>query len=167
MGSRGSVIPFFLEKIKRKEKILPITSNLMTRFNISLTEGVRMVLWALENSLGSEIFIPKIPSYKITDVAEAIGPNCTQKIIGIRPGEKIHEDLITSSESLSTIDIGNFYAILPNPEYHIDRHDKKFQICEKVPEGFQYNSGTNKFFLKINELRNLIREHIDANFKPF
>ncbi len=167
MGSRGSVIPFFLKKIKNNERILPITSNSMTRFNISLNEGVNMVLWALQNSIGGEILIPKIPSYKITDVAEAIGPSCKKKVIGIRPGEKVHEDLITSAESYSTIDIGKFYAILPNSEYHHGRHDKKFPICKKVPEGFQYNSGTNKKFLNINEIRNLIKINIDENFKPF
>ncbi len=167
MGSRGSVIPFFLNKIKEKEKILPITTKDMTRFNISLSEGVNMVLWTLNNALGGEIYIPKIPSYKITDLAEAIGPNCEKKIIGIRPGEKIHEDLITSAESFSTIDIGNFYAILPNPEYHLNRHDKKFKICKKVPHDFQYNSGTNEHFLSIRELRILIKNNIDENFQPF
>ena len=167
MGSRGSVIPFFLQKIKNHEKTLPITSNSMTRFNISLQEGVKMVLWALKNSIGGEILIPKIPSYKITDLAEAIGPNCEKKIIGLRPGEKVHEDLITSAESFSTIDIGNFYAILPDPEYHLGRHDKKFPLCKKVPEGFQYNSVTNENFLNINELRELIVRHIDEKFKPF
>ncbi len=167
MGSRGSVIPFFLQKIKNHERILPITSNSMTRFNISLIEGVNMVLWALENSIGGEILIPKIPSYKITDLAEAIGPNCEKKVVGIRPGEKVHEDLITSAESFSTIDIGDFYVILPNPEYHLGRHDKKFPLCKKVPEGFQYNSGSNKNFLSIYELRELIKEHIDEKFKPF
>ena len=167
MGSRGSVIPFFLKKINNHERILPITSKSMTRFNISLIEGVNMVLWALENSIGGEILIPKIPSYKITDLAEAIGPNCEKKVIGIRPGEKVHEDLITPAESFSTIDIGNFYAILPHPEYHLGRHDAKFPQCKKVPQGFQYNSGTNKNFLSIDELRELIKEHIDEKFKPF
>jgi len=167
MGSRGSVIPFFLNKIKGAEKILPITSKDMTRFNISLIEGVKMVLWTIENALGGEIYIPKIPSYKIIDVAEAIGPNCKKQIIGIRPGEKVHEDLITPAESFSTIDIGNFYVILPNPEYHLGKHDKKFKICKKVPENFQYNSGTNKNFLSVNELRTLIKKYIDENFRPY
>ena len=167
MGSRGSIIPFFLEKIKNKKKSLPITSELMTRFNISLIEGVRMVIWAIENSFGGEIFVPKIPSYKVIDVANAIGPNCEKKIIGIRAGEKINEDLITSSESISTFDIGDFYAILPNPEYYQEKYKKKFKKCKKVPEGFQYNSGTNETFLTINQIRNLIKKHIDENFKPF
>ncbi len=167
MGSRGSVIPFFLNKIKKNEKILPITSKFMTRFNISLIEGVNMVLWALKNSIGGEIFVPKIPSYKITDVAEAIGPSCETKIIGIRPGEKVHEDLITTAESFTTIDIGDFYAILPNSEYHLGKHNKVFPLCKKVPEGFQYNSGKNQKFLTIKEIRNLIKKHIDGDFKPF
>ncbi len=167
MGSRGSVIPFFLKKIKEKDKILTITSNSMTRFNISLKEGVNMVMWALENSFGGEIFIPKIPSYKITDLAEAIGPSCKREIIGVRQGEKIHEDLITSSESLSTIDIGDYYAILPHNEYHISRHDKQFKKCKLVEQGFHYNSGTNETFLTVKELRDLIKLNIDEEFKPF
>ena len=167
MGSRGSVIPFFLEKIKSKEKVLPITSSSMTRFNISLLEGVNMVLWTLENAFGGEIFIPKIPSYKVVDLADAIGPSCKKKIIGIRSGEKVHEDLITRSESSSTIDIGKYYAILPSPNFYIDKHDKKFESCFKVPEDFTYNSGKNEVFLGVNELRELIRNNIDENFQPY
>ena len=112
MGSRGSVIPFFLEKAK--SGLLPITDPAMTRFNISLGEGVDMVFWSLENAMGGEIFVPKIPSYRITDVAEAIGPSCKKKITGIRPGEKIHEEMITQSDSSTTIDLGAYYAILPS-----------------------------------------------------
>ena len=167
MGSRGSIIPFFLEKIKSKNKSLPITSELMTRFNIPLIEGVRMVMWAMENAYGGEIFVPKIPSYNILDLANAIGPNCEKKIIGIRTGEKINEDLITLSESISTFDIGDFYAILPNDEYYQEKYKNKFQKCIKVPEGFQYNSGSNGTFLTIKEIRNLIKKHIDENFEPF
>ena len=166
MGSRGSVIPFFLKKVKEEKKIIPITSYDMTRFNISLIDGVKMVMWALDNAFGGEIFIPKIPSYRITDLAEAIGPNCKRELIGIRQGEKIHEDLITASESYSTIDIGKYYAILPNPEYHLNRHKKKFDFCQKVQEGFQYNSGTNSNFLKVDELRKLIKIYIDEEFEP-
>ena len=112
MGSRGSVIPFFLESAKSGS--LPITDQSMTRFNISLPEGVDMVLWALKHSIGGEVLVPKIPSYRITDVAEAIGPSCAKPVIGIRPGEKIHEEMITSSDSFSTIDLGGYYAILPS-----------------------------------------------------
>ena len=112
MGSRGSVIPFFLEKVKTG--ILPITDLSMTRFNISLDEGVNMVIWALDNAFGGELFVPKIPSYRISDVAEAISPSCEKLIVGIRPGEKIHEDMITASDSINTIDLGNYHAILPS-----------------------------------------------------
>src|SRR6476619_1195424 len=111
MGSNGSVIPFFLSK--RKEGLLPITVPAMTRFNISLDEGIDMVLHALETGWGGELFVPKIPSYRIMDLARAIGPNCKHKIIGIRPGEKIHEEMITSSDSFFTYDLGKYYAILP------------------------------------------------------
>ena len=112
MGSRGSVIPFFMEKAK--SGVLPITDSAMTRFNISLSEGVDMVFWSLENALGGELFVPKIPSYRIVDVAQAIGPSCEKPIVGIRPGEKIHEEMITSSDSFTTIDLGAYYAILPS-----------------------------------------------------
>ncbi len=166
MGSRGSVIPFFLNKINSKEKVLPITSDKMTRFNISLSEGVDMVLWALENSEGGEVFVPKIPSLRVIDLAEAIGPSCKKEIIGIRQGEKIHEDLITYSESFSTIDIGKYYAILPNSEYSLDKYESKFEYCERLKDGFSYNSGTNEHFLTVSEIRDLIKIHVDENFKP-
>ena len=124
MGSRGSVIPFFLKNSKKG--VLPITDKFMTRFNISLKDGVQMVFWALENNLGGELFVPKIPSYRITDLAEAIGPNCQKPIIGIRPGEKIHEEMITASDSFTTVDLGKYYAILPSDgwvEANIERLD--------------------------------------------
>ena len=111
MGSRGSVIPFFLSC--RKSGVLPITDSRMTRFNISLQDGVDMVLWAIEHSWGGEILVPKIPSYRIGDVAEAIAPECRHEVVGIRPGEKIHEEMITDSDSGNTVDLGRYYAILP------------------------------------------------------
>src|SRR5688500_10202745 len=111
MGSRGSVIPFFLNK--RKTGVIPITDERMTRFNILLEEGVNMVLWTLQHHWGGEIYVPKIPSYRITDLAEAIGPECRKEVVGIRPGEKIHEEMITYADSFSTADIGKYYAILP------------------------------------------------------
>ena len=111
MGSRGSVIPFFLQEAKKG--IIPVTHKDMTRFNISLKEGVEMVLWAIENAMGGEIFVPKIPSYSIETVAKAIAPNAEIKYVGIRPGEKLHEEMITTSDSYNTIDIGDYYAILP------------------------------------------------------
>lgn len=162
MGSRGSVIPFFLAK--RKTGILPITDPAMTRFNISLQEGVDMVLWALENAHGGEIFVPKIPSYRITDVAEAIGPECARPVVGIRPGEKIHEEMITSSDSFNTVDLGRYYAVLPAvggytlPDYCDQTGGKP------VMPGFAYNSGTNPDFLTVEQLRALIREHVAPDF---
>ncbi|MCP9823588.1 UDP-N-acetylglucosamine 4,6-dehydratase (inverting) [Cyanobium sp. L1E-Cus] len=165
MGSRGSVIPFFLEKAKTG--LLPITDPSMTRFNITLSEGVAMVLWALENALGGELFVPKIPSYRITDVAEAIGPSCEKPITGIRPGEKIHEEMITSSDSFTTIDLGEYYAILPS-DGRVQRLYKDADISSAVvPSGFAYNSGSNPEFLSVEQLRSLIREHVDSAFQPF
>ncbi|MCG5501468.1 UDP-N-acetylglucosamine 4,6-dehydratase (inverting) [Ectothiorhodospira lacustris] len=161
MGSRGSVIPFFLEK--RKTGILPITDPGMTRFNITLQEGVDMVLWTLENAQGGEIFVPKIPSYRVIDVAQAIGPDCEHSIVGIRPGEKIHEEMITSSDSYHTVDLGRYFAILPmtstyTREQYCENHD-----AQPVEAGFAYNSGTNDDFLDVEQIRALIRMHIDPN----
>jgi UDP-N-acetylglucosamine 4,6-dehydratase (inverting) len=164
MGSRGSVIPFFLKQAK--EGILPITDPAMTRFNISLAEGVDMVLWALANALGGEIFVPKIPSYKLMDLAEAIGPSCKKPIIGIRPGEKIHEEMITSSDSSNTIDLGKYYAILNTSEGKANDAYAKIKTAKKVPSGFCYNSGGNPQFLTIHEIRNLIKSHLDTSFRP-
>ena len=157
MGSNGSVIPFFLKK--KSEGVLPITDSDMTRFNITLDEGVDMVLHALENAEGGEIFVPKIPSYKITDLATAICDKCEQKIIGVRSGEKIHEEMITSSDSYNTYDLGKYFVILPqNPVFNIESfiRDNK---AKKVRQGFSYNSGQNKHFLTIDELRILINNN--------
>ena len=164
MGSRGSVIPFFLEKAK--SGVLPITDSEMTRFNISLSEGVTMVNWALENSLGGELLVPKIPSYRITDVAEAIGPSCEKPVIGIRPGEKIHEEMITASDSFSTVDLGHYYAILPGDGSALSAYITAGIQAQGVPQGFAYNSGTNPDFLSVKQLRSLIREHVDPTFQP-
>ena len=159
IGSRGSVVPFFLDR--RASGVFPITDPTMTRFNISLEEGVDMVLWALENAHGGEIFVPKIPSYRITDVAEAIGPECEIKIIGIRPGEKIHEEMITTSDSLNTVDLGPYYAILPSTgDEYVEDYMKK-RGGKPVEPGFAYNSGTNPDFLNVEQLRELIRKHVD------
>ena len=163
MGSNGSVIPFFLNK--KKEGILPITDKNMTRFNITLDQGVDMVLYALKNANGGEIFVPKIPSYRITDLANAISEKCEQKIVGVRPGEKIHEEMITSSDSYNTFDIGKFYVILPQkPVFNLDNFIIKNK-AKKVTPGFSYNSGENDKFLSTKELRNLIIENINPKFK--
>ncbi len=158
MGSRGSVIPFFIAR--RATGVLPITDPRMTRFNISLQEGVDMVLWALEHAQGAEILVPKIPSYTITDVAAAIGPECRQEVVGIRPGEKIHEEMITVSDSLNTVDIGPYYAILPAAgPVTLEDYAARFG-GKPVPAGFAYNSGTNPHFLTVEELRALIQTHV-------
>jgi UDP-N-acetylglucosamine 4,6-dehydratase (inverting) len=162
MGSNGSVIPFFLKK--KKEGVLPITDPAMTRFNISLQDGVEMVLHAMATAWGGEIFVPKIPSYKITDVAEAIGPECKKEVIGIRPGEKVHEEMITSSDSFTTYDLGKYYAILPQvPNFKISEYISHFNAT-LVPQGFQYNSGENKEWVGIEEIRKLIVKHVDPFF---
>ena len=163
MGSNGSVIPFFMDR--KKSGILPITDPGMTRFNISLTEGVDMVLHALENAWGGELFVPKIPSYGIMDVAKAIGPACEFPVVGIRPGEKVHEEMITTSDSFSTYDLGKYYAILPQlPNWDIATFIDHFKAV-KVQEGFNYGSGTNTEWLSVNALRELIKEHVDPNFE--
>ncbi len=162
MGSRGSVIPFFMEK--RKEGFLPITHSDMTRFNITLTEGVEMVLWAIDNALGGEIFVPKLPSYKIKVLAEAIAPDCKLEFIGIRPGEKIHEEMITESDSHNTIDFGRYFAILASyisKQVYLEHFHAK-----EVPIGFRYNSGANSQWLSADKIRALIIKHIDPDFKP-
>ncbi|MCW3115989.1 MAG: wbpP [Chitinophagaceae bacterium] len=159
MGSNGSVIPFFLKKVK--EGVLPITNPNMTRFNISLKDGVNMVLHALDTAWGGELFIPKIPSYRILDVAEAIGPDCEHKVIGIRPGEKIHEEMITSSDSFTTYDIDNYYVILPNiPNWDLNNFKAKFG-AKLVPAGFNYTSGENTKWETVDSLRQLIKEYIN------
>lgn len=162
MGSNGSVIPYFIEK--RKEGFLPITDPNMTRFNISLDAGVDMVLNALENAWGGEIFIPKISSYKIGDVAKAVAPNTEQRVIGIRPGEKIHEEMITPSDSFYTFDIGRYYVILPAvPNFVLEDFVKNFKAV-KVPEGFQYTSGVTDSWESVESMRELIKKHIDPDF---
>lgn len=161
MGSRGSVIPFFLAQ--RDKGVFPITDPTMTRFNISLDEGVEMVLWALEHASGGEIFVPKIPSYRITDVAEAIGPECEIRHVGIRPGEKIHEEMITASDSMNTVDMGPYYAILP-ASADIDAYIAK-SGGQRVAPGFAYDSGTNPDFLSVDQIRDLIGRHVDPNHR--
>jgi FlaA1/EpsC-like NDP-sugar epimerase len=165
MGSRGSVIPFFMNKAK--SGVLPITDMGMTRFNIPLDEGVEMVFWALEHALGGEILVPKIPSYRISDVAEAIGPNCKQEVVGIRPGEKMHEEMITSSDSPSTIDLGGYYAILGAGMQNKMADYIKALKASPVKAGFAYESGSNPDFLSVEQIRSLIKTHLNPKFEPF
>jgi len=161
MGSRGSVVPFFL---KQKEKgFLPITDNRMTRFNITLQQGVDFVLFCLGKMWGGELFVPKIPSYRILDIAKAIAPECDIKEIGIRPGEKLHEEMITESDAMNTIEFNDYFVILPSVElwsetnFQKDSNTKEGKLCKG---GFSYKSNTNKHFLTVKELIELIEKNI-------
>jgi UDP-N-acetylglucosamine 4,6-dehydratase len=168
MGSNGSVMPFFLNKKNNGETYLPITDADMTRFNISLEDGCEMVFYAIEKAWGGEVFVPKIPSYKITDVATAIAPELEQKIVGIRPGEKLHEEMITSSDSYNTVDLGKYYAILPQQSpystYTKEEYKAEFNAID-VPKGFSYDSGNNDEWETIDSLRALVKKHVDPNFE--
>ena len=162
MGSNVSVMPFFMKK--KAEGVLPITDDRMTRFNISLEDGCEMVFNAIDSAWGGEIFVPKIPSYKTTDVAHAIAPECKQVVVGIRPGEKLHEEMITASDSFNTWDLGKYYAILPQKTmFNLDEFAAHFN-AKRVPEGFNYNSATNDEWETIESLRAQIKEHVDPNF---
>lgn len=162
MGSRGSVIPFFLKK--RGGGVLPITDERMTRFNISLKEGVDLVLRALEIQWGGEIFVPKIPSYRITDVACAIAPNCRHEVVGIRPGEKLHEEMVTETDAINTVEFRDYFVILPSLElWNVEKFIDTFS-GKQCTHGFAYNSGTNSEWLDVEQLRLLIREHVDSTF---
>lgn len=172
MGSRGSVVPFFLEK--KKSGVLPVTDQRMTRFNITLQEGVDFVLVCLEKMWGGELFVPKIPSFKVTDLAAAIDPKCKIEIVGIRPGEKIHEEMITEADALNTIEFENYFVILPSVQlgdndalklwdtekFRMDSNGTQGKFCDF---GFKYNSGTNPWFLSINELKELIRNNVTGS----
>lgn len=163
MGSNGSVIPFFLKK--KREGRLPITDPNMTRFNISLQDGVEMVMHALEHAWGGEIFVPKIPSYRIMDVAKAVGPDCEYPVIGIRPGEKVHEEMITPSDSFYTYDLGKYFTILPaTHKWKLKDFIENFD-AKLVPQGFAYTSGDNNEWETVETLRALIKEHVDLSFE--
>ena len=168
MGSNGSVMPFFLRKKKAGEKFLPITDDKMTRFNISLEDGCEMVFYAIDKAWGGEVFVPKIPSYNVVDVATAIAPELEQKVVGIRPGEKLHEEMITASDSFNTLDLGKYYAILPQQSpystYTKEEYQKEFNGTP-VPQGFSYDSGNNTEWESVESLRDLVREHVDPNFE--
>lgn len=161
LGSRGSVIPFFLKM--RSEGVFPITDERMTRFNITLQEGVNFVLFCLEHMWGGELFVPKIPSYRILDLAKAIAPESKIKIVGIRPGEKLHEEMITETDALNTIEFENYYVILPSThlwdieKFRLTSNKNPGKACEY---GFRYSSGTNKHFLTVDELRDLIAANV-------
>lgn len=162
MGSRGSVIPFFMNK--KDEGVLPITDERMTRFNITLQEGVELVMNALEIMWGGEIFVPKIPSYRITDVAQAIAPKASTATVGIRPGEKLHEEMVTATDAISTVEFEKYFVILPSmPLWDVNEFMRAFN-GNRCPDGFSYNSGTNSEWLSVDQIRTLIREHVDSTF---
>jgi UDP-N-acetylglucosamine 4,6-dehydratase/5-epimerase len=164
LGSRGSVIPFFLQK--RRDGVLPITDERMTRFNITLDEGVQLVLMVLERMWGGELYVPKIPSCRIVDVAEAIAPAARREICGIRPGEKLHEELVTETDALNTVEFDDYYVILPSTRlWDVDKFMSEFdgRMC---PSDFRYTSGANTDWLSVDDLRRLIREHVDPAFEP-
>jgi UDP-N-acetylglucosamine 4,6-dehydratase (inverting) len=164
LGSRGSVVPFFLQR--RTNGVLPITDERMTRFNISLEEGVKLVLHALNRMWGGELFVPKIPSYRITDVAEAIAPSCRREVVGIRPGEKLHEEMITETDGLNTIEFKDHFVILPSmPIWSADEYMAKFS-GSRCRYGFKYTSENNTEWLTVNRIRDLIRQQIDPGFTP-
>ncbi len=164
MGSRGSVIPLFIKK--RQDGLLPITDERMTRFNITLKDGVNLVIFALQNMWGGEIFVPKIPSYRIVDVADAIAPGVRREIVGIRPGEKLHEEMITETDSLNTVEFANYFVILPSlPLWDVGRFITNFsgKLCS---EGFKYNSGNNTDWLSVEDICKLIKSDVDPGFAP-
>lgn len=164
MGSRGSVIPFFLGK--RHEKVIPITDARMTRFNITLDEGVDLVMHALSHMWGGEIFVPKIPSYRILDVAQAIAPNCTYDFIGIRPGEKLHEEMITPTDALSTLEFDKYYVILPSTQlWSVDQYLATFH-GSRCSDGFHYSSDTNAEWLSVDQIRGLIQAQMGVELEP-
>jgi UDP-N-acetylglucosamine 4,6-dehydratase (inverting) len=164
IGSRGSVVPFFLER--RKTGVLPITHPDMTRFNISLEEGVDLVTYALQHAWGGEIFVPKIPSYRILDLAQAIAPSARIEVVGIRPGEKLHEEMITITDSLNTVELPKYFVITPSmPLWDVKDFAAAFN-GRVLDHGFAYNSGTNPEFLDVEQLREQIRLHVDPHFMP-
>ncbi len=156
MGSRGSIIPLFLKQKKNKE--LTITDYRMTRFNITLKESIDMVIWSLNNNLGGEIYVPKIPSYKVEDLAKAISSNSKIKIIGIRQGEKLHEEMITKDDMNQVIDFGKYYAILPFRDKTKLKKYLSYKKAKVLKEGFSYNSKDNRSFLNITEIRKILKK---------
>jgi UDP-N-acetylglucosamine 4,6-dehydratase/5-epimerase len=165
MGSRGSVIPFFLRE--RAKGVIPITDENMTRFNITLDDGVSMVYYAIQHMWGGEIFVPKIPSYRIGDLAQALAPDCRREVVGIRPGEKVHEEMVTETDALNTVEFDKYFVILPScplwdQKKFITTYNGRF--CE---QGFRYNSGENTDWLSVERIRELVCQHVDPNFTAF
>jgi UDP-N-acetylglucosamine 4,6-dehydratase len=155
LGSRGSVIPFFIKK--REEGVLPITDARMTRFWITLEQGVEQVLWTLQHMQGGEVVVPKLPSMRITDLAEAVAPGCKTEVVGIRPGEKLHEAMIANADARNTRDMGKYYLILPDTGF-VDFKCNHDRCGVPVQEDFEYNSRDNDWWLGVDEMRTILRE---------
>lgn len=158
-GSRGSVIPFFRSLVESGERELPITDFEMTRFWITLEQGVELVIKALSESQGGETFIAKIPSFKITDLAKAILPECTMKEVGIREGEKLHEVMITKEDSLYTYEYDQHFIIYPHMSWWTE--NDAIQGGRPVEHGFEYSSGTNRWWLTVEQLRTLLSDIVE------
>jgi len=157
LGSRGSVVPFFLKQ--RSKGTLPVTDDRMTRFSITLQEGVNFVIDSLERMWGGEVFIPKIPSYRIIDVAKAVAPECETTVVGIRPGEKLHEEMITETDALNTAEFDRYYVILPSMKlWDVDSFIRTSSAGpgRRVEYGFRYNSSENREFLSVDDIRALV-----------
>lgn len=164
IGSRGSVVPYFLG-CRKNGNTIPITDKRMTRFNITLKAGVELVFFALENMWGGEIFVPKIPSYKIMDVAKAIAPNAKIKVVGIRPGEKLHEEMITETDGLNTIEFDKYFVIIPSQPLWKPEVMSKNMKGKQLDYGFSYNSGNNSEWMTVKDIREQITRYVDPEFE--
>jgi FlaA1/EpsC-like NDP-sugar epimerase len=164
--SRGSVVQLFEQLVAQGAKDIPITDPRMTGFWITLPQALDFVVQSIARMQGGEIFVPKIPSYKILDVAQAVAPDAKHEIVGIRPGEKLHEEMITSSDSPNTIDLGGYYAILGAGLQHKMPEYLKALKARPVPTGFAYESGSNPDFLSVAQIRSLIKMHMNPEFEP-
>jgi UDP-N-acetylglucosamine 4,6-dehydratase/5-epimerase len=164
MGSRGSVIPTFLAL--RRSGTIPITDDRMTRFNITLEAAVDLVLFTLDEMWGGEIFVPKIPSYRITDVADAIAPSCRREVVGVRPGEKLHEEMITEMDAVRCAEFAEHFVLLPSMDVWSTPEFLAKKSGALVDAGFFYHSGANSEWLTVDALRTLIRAHVDPSFEP-
>lgn len=165
LGSRGSVAPLFLKM--RKTGRIPVTDKDMTRFSITLSEGVEFVLRSIERTWGGEIFVPKIPSYNLMELAKAAAPDCEIDIVGTRPGEKLHEEMITSTDAPNTLEFEDYFVITPSwwadPLWDVDKYLKTFN-GKRVSNDFRYHSGNNSDWLDIETLRSQIKSDIDPSF---
>lgn len=158
LGSRGSVVPFFLAR--RTQGVLPVTDDRMTRFNITLDEGVAFVLNALATMRGGELYVPRLPSYRVIDLAHAVAPDCRIEHVGIRPGEKLHEEMITQADSFRCVEFDNHFVILPSTPLWDEESYLAANEGHLVSPGFCYDSGSNSEWLSVEQLRALIDQHV-------